>query len=181
MFCKKCGNEIEGDSRFCGICGAEIPHKAPVVTDILPPSPVEVNTTPAPSSVSVQTPPPDFHPPVAPSYPQGPSPAKPKKRKKGLIITIIVLVALIALALTGVILYFTSAAHDVYDSMTEEKFSAALSTYKREVKDHFIDEAILDSHLNGYTKTIVDKFKSGDLTFDAAVEGVRGYGSHGLW
>ncbi len=105
------------------------------------------------------------------------APKKEKKQmskgKKAKIISLAVLIGILVLAVTLVVSFFTSSAYNVYKDMKDEQYSSALSEYRTGVKDNFIQEALMDALLKNYGDEIVNRFKSGEIDYDSAVDALE--------
>lgn len=110
-FCKYCGSPLDGDMKFCGACGAQIPIPA---QSAQPPQPTPVDYTYAPPAA------PPYSAPQ-PAQPYGYAPAKPapKKSKKGLIIGLIAGAVVLIGAVVFFIFFnpFASGGNDSPDSV----------------------------------------------------------------
>lgn len=96
-----------------------------------------------------------------------------KKIKKGKIVLITVILLLIALVVAAFCVFFTSSAYDVSKKMKAQKYEKALDDYLDDVEDNFIQELILKATLNGYDDEIIEKFKSGKIDYDSALQALQ--------
>lgn len=94
---------------------------------------------------------------------------KMSKGKKVKIIAIVVSVGIFALAITLAILFFSSAAYRVYGNMKSDDFEDALTEYRYEVKDNFIQEILLNRLLKNRVSEVEIEYKNGDIDYDTAI------------
>lgn len=93
----------------------------------------------------------------------------PKKKKKGKIIAISILLLIVAIAITLVVVFFTSPAYSVSGSMKSGDFDDALYEYKKDVKNKFIQETILDKLLGERVDEVATEYKNGSIDYEAAI------------
>ena len=94
---------------------------------------------------------------------------KMSKGKKAKIITISVLSGIVALAITFAVMFFSSSAYGVYRYMNSDNFDDALTEYRSEVKDNFIQKMMLDMLLKDRVSDITMKYEDGDIDYASAV------------
>jgi len=150
MFCPKCGNEIQEKQKFCAKCGYKIDDSQNVVTNRIADVSEETSTN---DSNTTQN-----------SY--VPSPNKTKRNKKVLIIAIAS--SVLVLFVSCVIVFFTSSAYGVYKSVRDGDFDTAVSEYRNEVKNSFIQESILTMLLNDRVDDVAKDFNEGKIDFNSA-------------
>jgi len=99
-------------------------------------------------------------------------PAKDKKEKKekkkgaGKVVAISIVSVILALVIGAGAFYFLSPAHNAYKSFVAEKYDDALATYEKGVSGNSLQQSILDIHLNGYEKNILDAYNKGNADLD---------------
>ncbi len=94
---------------------------------------------------------------------------KMSKGKKAKIIAISVLSGIVALAIALAVMFFSSAAYGVYRDMNSEEFDDALTEYRSEVKDSFIQEMLLDMLLKDRVSEVATEYEKGDTDYDTAI------------
>lgn len=94
---------------------------------------------------------------------------KMSKGKKAKIIAISVLSGVVALAIALAVMFFSSVAYGVYRDMNSDDFDDALTEYRSEVKDNFIQEMLLDMLLKDRVSEVAIEYKNGDIDYDAAI------------
>ena len=165
-YCSKCGAMLSDNTKFCSKCGNSI-----VNTENIQNTHHYVQTQQAYSysPVAVQQ----------NTIPQEPTAPKKKEKKKMsvgkkiLIIFIVILTLIIALVGTFVALYFTGPAYSAYKSMDNQKYSEALTIYKYDISEDFLQNTFLKIALGGYEQTIVDKYNNGELDYNSVIEGLN--------
>ena len=99
-FCGNCGNQLQGDERFCVKCGRDTSAQPTTAAAVATPPPPAATTAPvAPPMQAVRpVPPPPMQIPAAPGpYPPGPVPiVVPQTQKHGGATGLIILVVLLA-------------------------------------------------------------------------------------
>lgn len=106
--------------------------------------------------------------PVVNTFGNAPKP-KMSKGKKAKIIAICVISGIVALAITFAAMFFSSSAYGVYRDMNSDNFDDALTEYRSEVKDSFIQETLLNMLLKDRVSDVSAEYENGDIDFDAAV------------
>lgn len=99
----------------------------------------------------------------------GDKPVK-KNGKKAKIIVISVLSVILVLGITLAVLFFTGSPYSIYKDMQDQKYSSATSEYRREVKDSFLNELILDALLNGEVDKAVENYNSSEWDYYTSKE-----------
>ncbi len=94
---------------------------------------------------------------------------KMSKGKKAKIIAISVLSGIVALAIALTVMFFSSAAYGVYRDMNADEFENALTEYRSEVKDSFIQEMLLDVLLKDRVSEVATEYENGDIDYDTAI------------
>lgn len=94
---------------------------------------------------------------------------KLSKGKKAAIAAISSLVVLLALALTAVISYLKSDAHEVLTKLDAGKYESAVKQYKNHVVDSGIWEKVFGIALNKQYDSKLESFKSGKLKYEDAL------------
>lgn len=94
---------------------------------------------------------------------------KMSKGKKAKIIAISVLSGIVALAIALAVMFFSSAAYGVYRDMNSDDFDDALTEYRSEVKDSFVQEMLLDMLLKNRVREVATEYENGDIDYDAAI------------
>lgn len=89
--------------------------------------------------------------------------------KKAKIIVISVLSGIVALAIAFAVMFFSSSAYSVYKYMNSDNFNNALTEYRYEVKDKFIQEKLLDILLNNRVSKVTTEYENGDIDFTSAI------------
>lgn len=106
--------------------------------------------------------------PVVNTFGNAPKP-KMSKGKKAKIIAICVISGIVALAITFAAMFFSSSAYSVYKNMNSDNFDNALTEYRSEVKDSFVQETLLDMLLKDRVSGVSAEYENGDIDFAAAV------------
>lgn len=94
---------------------------------------------------------------------------KMSKGKKAKIIAISVLSGIVALAIALTVMLFSSAAYGVYRDMNADEFENALTEYRSEVKDSFIQETLLEMLLDDRVSKVATEYENGDIDYDTAI------------
>lgn len=94
---------------------------------------------------------------------------KMSKGKKAKIIAICVISGIVAIAITFAAMFFSSSAYGVYRDMNSVNFDDALTEYRSEVKDSFIQETLLNMLLKDRVSGVTTEYENGDIDFAAAV------------
>lgn len=94
---------------------------------------------------------------------------KMSKGKKAKIIAICVISGIVALAIAFAAMFFSSSAYGVYRDMNSDNFDDALTEYRSEVKDSFIQETLLNMLLKDRVSDVSAEYENGDIDFDVAV------------
>lgn len=95
---------------------------------------------------------------------------KMSKGKKAKIITISVLSGIVVLAIAFAVMFFSSSAYGVYRYMNSDNFDDALTEYRSEVKDNFIQKMLLDILLQDRVSEVTTEYENGDIDYAAAVD-----------
>lgn len=170
MFCIKCGKELESNVKFCSRCGNMVKlqqqeDKTPIVQTenekrikggFTAPSEASSNSV----CKQVQT-----------------ECVQQKKKmgrgKRTIIILSVVFFIVLAIAITMFCFLLTSPAYGVWHEIKKENYSEALSDYRLDVEDEFIQEIILEVLLNGYDDKLLQEYQSGELEYISAVEALE--------
>lgn len=94
---------------------------------------------------------------------------KMSKSKKAKIIAICVISGIVALAITFAAMFFSSSAYGVYRDMNSDNFDDALTEYRSEVKDSFIQETLLNMLLKDRVSDVSAEYENGEIDFDTVV------------
>lgn len=94
---------------------------------------------------------------------------KMNKGRKAKIIAISVLSSIVALAIAFAIIFFSSSAYDVYRDMNSDKFDNALTEYRSDVKDSFIQEILLDMLLKDRVSEVGTEYENGDIDYNTTI------------
>lgn len=94
---------------------------------------------------------------------------KMSKGKKAKIIAISVLSGIVALAIALAVMFFSSAAYGVYRDMNSDEFEDALTEYRSEVKDSFVQEMLLDMLLKDRVSEVATEYENGKIDYDDAI------------
>lgn len=94
---------------------------------------------------------------------------KMSKGKKAKIIILSTLAGIVAIAIALAIMFFSSSAYSVYKDMNSENYESALNDYRSDVKDDFIQEALLDMLLDGRVSEVATKYENGEMGYDSAI------------
>ena len=166
MFCTKCGKEMDNNSKFCPQCGAMATRPC---KEAAPNQQTEMSMPSKPAA----------HPDT-----QAKKAKKIKKKMskgKKTVITLTVIVGLlVALAVTLFCVLLTTPAFGVYREFRKENYSDAVSDYRGEVEDDFIQEMILDILLKGYDEKLFQRYQAGELNYVSAVEALEALGRLGV-
>lgn len=98
-----------------------------------------------------------------------PKDRKAKKGKKAKVIAITVLVGILALAIALAVFFFTSPAFGVSQTLLDGEHDQALSDYRAEVKDNFLQELLLDLQLGNRHQAVLADYEAGITDFDTAL------------
>lgn len=152
MYCGKCGAKLSNYEKFCPVCGTRMEK------DSLN------NHSAYRSTVTAET--------VSENKKAVRKKERSKltKRKKVKIILVAVAVSILTLAITVTSVFFTGSAYSVIKDLKAKDYSAAVSVYKREVEDSFVQNLMLKTALNNYGEKVINKFKNGQLDYTSACE-----------
>lgn len=95
---------------------------------------------------------------------------KMSKGKKAKIIVISALSGIAVLAVTFAVMFFSSSAYSVYRNMNSDNFDDALTEYRSDVKDNFIQEMLINMLLKDRVNDVSVRYENGNIDFDAAVD-----------
>ncbi len=109
--------------------------------------------------------------PVANNFDKSNKKAK-KQVKKGKIIAISIFVGIITIAIALASIVLSSSAFGVFRDFKSESYDTALSNYKINIKDDFIEETLLKAFLGSYADDIVNDYKNGEISYDVAMSGL---------
>lgn len=84
-----------------------------------------------------------------------------EKNKKAKLVALILLVVILALSATLVTLFFTGSPYIIYKDMQEQEYASAVSEYLLEVKNHAVNECLLQSVLSGEIDKAAENYTSG--------------------
>lgn len=168
MFCSKCGKEMDNNSKFCPQCGATTAQPygeaaANQQTEELERKPMYSQAVSSSDTQVKQV------KPVKTKKPK----KKMSKGKKTVITLSVVIGVMLALAVTLFCVLITTPAFGVYREFRRENYSDALSDYRGDVEDEFIQEIILDILLKGYDEKLFQKYQAGELKYVSVVEALE--------
>lgn len=155
MFCEKCGNQMKDGEKFCSKCGA--------VQETL--SPKKKNTF---ISKQSYTQPITGIPKTIKSKKTKKEHKKMSKGKKAKIICISILAVILALVISSGIIYLSGSAFSAYRELKNGDYTQAVSTYKYDVEDNFIQKLFANMTLKKYAEKAVNNFKNNKIDFDSA-------------
>lgn len=94
---------------------------------------------------------------------------KMSKGKKAKIIIMSLLSCIVALAIALAGMFFSSAAFGVYRDMNSDDFDDALTIYRLDVEDSFIQEMLLNMLLKNRASEVTNKYKNGEIDYNTAI------------
>lgn len=146
MFCKKCGNQINGQEKFCPICGN------PIEKEIKKPIEKMQKNNKMEQTEQQET-------------------EKPKKKKSKVkrFFVILSVIVLVAGATTGVLYYrwYTSPEQKILRALDKEDYDTAISLYG---DDFTGDSKTIDKKLEERIDSIKDDYVNGNLEYSIAKE-----------
>lgn len=161
MLCKHCGSPIQENEKFCTVCGNKLDYDTEYAQNFAPTEIIMPDT---------------FNQVDNNNYNQSniaenvEKTNKKKKLKKGKIIFIFILVLTLSLAVALTAVFFTSPAYSVYKQMDENEISSALSEYRVDVKDNFLQEKILSTLLKDSVEQVATEYTNGMISYSAAMD-----------
>lgn len=164
MLCKHCGSPIQENEKFCTVCGNKLDYDTEYAQNFAPTEIIMPDT---------------FNQVDNNNYNQSniaenvEKTNKKKKLKKGKNIFIIILVLTLSLAVALTAVFFTSPAYSVYKQMDENEISSALSEYRVDVKDNFLQEKILSTLLKDSVEQVATEYTNGSIGYSAATEELK--------
>lgn len=155
MFCEKCGNQMKEGEKFCPKCGAAQEVSVPKIKDTYIHKQGYVKpTAETPKEIKTEK--------VKKER------KKMSKGKKAKIICISILAVILVLAISLVVIYLSGSAFSTYRELKNGNYAQAVSTYKDDVEDNFIQKSFANMTLKNYAEKIVDNFKNNKIDFDSA-------------
>ncbi|MCD8019271.1 MAG: zinc ribbon domain-containing protein [Clostridiales bacterium] len=130
MFCDNCGNEIKDNVKFCPFCGASF-AAPPRQEEVLPANAQLVLSQPVlpqqedASSADAQT---------------APVQKRPRKKSKVKVVLLIIVLVLALTAAAGTVIFFTSPARQLSQSLSDGDYNSAMTTYLTSVSDSSIQK-----------------------------------------
>ena len=166
MRCNYCGAEVKEGMIYCPGCGKEIQQGKGS-------SDHGSGTIFQPGEEQKR----EQETPITPRSPQIPPKNKKtkKKRKKAPIILTLVLVVILAAGGAALTFYVKSPARKIVSRISKGDYSDIEQLYKNDVKDHVIQEMLLDKLAEKDCATVLDDFKAEKITYEEASEKLNAY------
>ena len=166
MRCNYCGAEVKEGMKYCPGCGKEIQQGKGS-------SDHGSGTIFQPGEEQKR----EQETPITPRSPQKPPKNKKtkKKRKKAPIILTLVLVVILAAGGAALTFYVKSPARKIVSRISKGDYSDIEQLYKNDVKDHVIQEMLLDKLAEKDCATVLDDFKAEKITYEEASEKLNAY------
>lgn len=161
MFCPKCGNVIDDDSKFCGGCGATLSSEQPVK---------QAYQEPMQQS---------YQQPIQQPYTQPVQSKKPPKQKKKIkkapIILGLIVIGLIASGIYGFIWYSDSDISEFNEMIEDAEYEEAAELYNDDIADSWLMKMIVDGKISDLIDSTLEDFNLNTVSYDDASKIFAGF------